>query len=76
MLSTPDKGIRRNSIDIGIHRLYKHRPHHYNAPSLRGTGGIAQLGERLHGMQEVSGSIPLISTKEHNESQSPHRLEA
>ncbi len=26
-------------------------------------GGIAQLGERLHGMQEVSGSIPLISTK-------------
>ena len=28
-----------------------------------GFGGIAQLGERLHGMQEVSGSIPLISTK-------------
>jgi hypothetical protein len=27
------------------------------------VGGIAQLGERLHGMQEVSGSIPLISTK-------------
>lgn len=26
-------------------------------------GGIAQLGERLHGMQEVSGSIPLISTR-------------
>ena len=25
--------------------------------------GIAQLGERLHGMQEVSGSIPLTSTK-------------
>ncbi len=24
---------------------------------------IAQLGERLHGMQEVSGSIPLSSTK-------------
>ena len=24
--------------------------------------GIAQLGERLHGMQEVSGSIPLTST--------------
>ena len=29
-------------------------------PSL---GGLAQLGERLHGMQEVSGSIPLSSTK-------------
>ena len=24
-------------------------------------GGLAQLGERLHGMQEVSGSIPLSS---------------
>ena len=28
-------------------------------------GGIAQLGERLNGIQEVSGSIPLISTNEH-----------
>jgi hypothetical protein len=27
-------------------------------------GGIAQLGERLNGIQEVSGSIPLISTKQ------------
>ena len=26
------------------------------------SGGIAQLGERLNGIQEVSGSIPLIST--------------
>ena len=32
----------------------------YNAA--RRMGGIAQLGERLHGMQEVSGSIPLTST--------------
>ena len=28
-------------------------------------GGIAQLGERLNGIQEVSGSIPLISTTKH-----------
>ena len=28
----------------------------------RKSGGIAQLGERLNGIQEVSGSIPLIST--------------
>src|SRR6185436_11322921 len=28
------------------------------------VGGIAQLGERLHGMQEVSGSIPLTSTNQ------------
>ena len=27
-------------------------------------GGLAQLGERLHGMQEVRGSIPLLSTTE------------
>ena len=27
------------------------------------SGGIAQLGERLNGIQEVSGSIPLISSK-------------
>ena len=26
------------------------------------AGGVAQLVERLHGMQEVSGSIPLTST--------------
>ena len=32
----------------------------YNLASAQ--GGIAQLGERLHGMQEVSGSIPLTST--------------
>ena len=29
---------------------------------LRSVGGIAQLGERLHGMQEVIGSIPFTST--------------
>ena len=27
------------------------------------NGAIAQLGERLHGMQEVGGSIPPSSTK-------------
>ena len=26
-------------------------------------GAIAQLGERLNGIQEVVGSIPIISTK-------------
>ena len=34
--------------------------HHF----LKGYGGLAQLGERLPCKQEVSGSIPLISTKE------------
>ena len=32
------------------------------ARSLRRRGGIAQLGERLPCKQEVSGSIPLVST--------------
>ena len=32
-------------------------------PSIRRCGGLAQLGERLPCKQEVSGSIPLISTK-------------
>ena len=29
----------------------------------RQPGGLAQLGERLNGIQEVSGSIPLFSTR-------------
>ena len=45
-------------------------------------GAIAQLGERLHGMQEVDGSIPSGSTRFHRLhlftcfSMRPHRLEA
>ena len=35
----------------------------YDFSTLSKSGGLAQLGERLHGMQEVSGSIPLFSTK-------------
>ena len=30
---------------------------------VQNDGAIAQLGERLHGMQEVRGSIPRSSTK-------------
>lgn len=41
------------------------------------SGAIAQLGERLHGMQEVGGSIPPSSTKISKETVlGPHRLEA
>ena len=43
-------------------------------------GAIAQLGERLHGMQEVGGSIPPGSTKLldcfKDFAPRPHRLEA
>ena len=31
-------------------------------PDDASCGGLAQLGERLHGMQEVTGSIPVFST--------------
>jgi hypothetical protein len=48
------------SLDIGSGKLYTMWGAPYNSSI---TGGIAQLGERLHGMQEVSGSIPLTSTK-------------
>ena len=45
------------------------------------SGAIAQLGERLHGMQEVGGSIPPSSTREFQYDFleyliCPHRLEA
>jgi hypothetical protein len=33
-----------------------------NQPLHQPHGAIAQLGERLHGMQEVAGSIPAGST--------------
>ena len=57
------------------HRVFRHRRNfqifsrkhlHFPPESVRITladGGIAQLGERMTGSHEVSGSIPLISTK-------------
>ena len=33
------------------------------------NGGLAQLGERLHGMQKVKGSNPLSSTILHKDLQ-------
>src|SRR3990172_9496263 len=41
-------------LRIGARDLDSSHPTH--------SGGLAQLGERLHGMQEVSGSSPLSST--------------
>ena len=37
---------------------------HSGPPLLNRDGGLAQLGERLPCKQEVSGSIPLISTNQ------------
>ena len=36
-------------------------------PALKANGAIAQLGERYNGIVEVSGSIPLSSTKLFND---------
>ncbi len=43
------------SLDSGLEIMVK--------GFLKLHGAIAQLGERLNGIQEVSGSIPLSSTK-------------
>ena len=63
------KLIEKNSIYLLCHHLH---PGEKNLDKKRQTmvsdrsqtlrGGIAQLGERLNGIQEVSGSIPLTST--------------
>ena len=47
--------------------------HPYHA---RLFGALAQLGERNTGSVEVSGSIPLGSTKLSTNGPGPHRLEA
>ena len=51
----------RNYQLIKADRLHSAEKSFIMPPSFE--GGLAQLGERLHGMQEVSGSIPLSSTK-------------
>src|SRR4030095_4010443 len=51
------EGLEGTNRDQALFRL---RNRGYNLAL--SCGGIAQLGERLHGMQEVSGSIPLPST--------------
>src|SRR5690606_37294958 len=43
---------------------FKNMVHNLASSLDKQHGGIAQLGERLHGMQEVSGSIPLTSTSQ------------
>ena|GEM_PF-889326 len=67
--ATPDAGhilkdsyTRTSQYVSPIHQLTVQQDHHYNF-ALSSRGAIAQLGERLHGMQEVGGSIPPGSTK-------------
>ena len=65
-------GVRSSSSPPNHFRLKKVRSTERLGFFIVSLGGLAQLGERLHGMQEVSGSIPLTSTK----FQGPLRLEA
>ena len=54
------------STKSSLSRLYQPKlnsPETLENQGFHNYGGIAQLGERLNGIQEVSGSIPLISTK-------------
>ena len=53
-------GFSKKYVDTENARCYNTYCWRKNASRF---GGIAQLGERLTGSQEVSGSIPLISTK-------------
>src|SRR5690606_38252278 len=53
----------------GIYGILLDRPAPLPYIARLSRGAIAQLGERLHGMQEVAGSIPASSTK-------PRRLTA
>ena len=48
-------------IERGTGPKFRHRWRGAQAAPLK-DGAIAQLGERLHGMQEVVGSIPSGST--------------
>ena len=51
---TPSQMVLRQSIP--------NKKLHPRGSLLGFDGGLAQLGERLHGMQEVTGSIPVFST--------------
>ena len=52
--------------EVGWERARKQRKARgaLSAPEAPGTaGGVAQLGERVNGIHEVRGSIPLASTR-------------
>tara|TARA_B100001029_G_C15062121_1_gene459439 strand:- start:433 stop:729 length:297 start_codon:yes stop_codon:yes gene_type:complete len=53
-----DKEFIKKHLKLFVHPLSKNQ----GGKDKKGTGDIAQLGEHLNGIQEVSGSIPLIST--------------
>ena len=57
-----DQGAPTTSSDKYINLCKMRENKNFSSAKIE-VRGIAQLGERLNGIQEVSGSIPLISTK-------------
>ena len=59
--------IKRKKLELFLGKLLTNKNTYGIISPLRKAtsifGGIAQLGERLNGIQEVRGSTPLISTK-------------
>ena len=59
--------IKRKKLELFLGKLLTNKnTYGIMSPLRKATsifGGIAQLGERLNGIQEVRGSTPLISTK-------------
>ena len=56
-----DQGAPTTSSDKYINLCKMRENKNFSSAKIE-VRGIAQLGERLNGIQEVSGSIPLIST--------------
>ncbi len=70
-------GGARSRLETGAPPCAPHEPETAPAPDFHpdaDSGAIAQLGERLNGIQEVRGSTPLGSTK--HSTVEPLRLEA
>ena len=71
-----NQGFQQVARQLGRTEAKKICKNHFTSLSRLSTmrpsfdGGIAQLGERLHGMQEVRGSIPRTSTKKAKEDSS------
>ena len=68
IIRPPDRGKAVDNLPFGWYNYTRRQEYDGKTPA---HGGLAQLGERLHGMQEVSGSIPLFST---NQEQNEHEV--
>ena len=68
------EGMTRVSLRTAAPRNQQRAGVHY-AADYEFPGAVAQLGERLHGMQEVVGSSPISSTSQDSDEASPGETE-